>query len=367
MRTDHRWLTVIFSWKQMACWSLVGIVVQASVLLPLGSALVQDVAKPEVKAVDPEEAKPDAVEEGSDQPDLPVVVEGPKVLYENSVSTRWKVGAKVRTGSGRAVDVLITFPVPSNWPEQTVTITDQDIPVGLGTVGSRKLPAGVEQVLVQFPVLHASDVFEVSYTLEIVNRAIVAPKETKGFIFPKHTKRDVKPFLAVSKNVDHNNSKVRNKAKEIIAPHATAWEKTEAIYDWVRQNIQIEDTKYHSSQHTLKNLSGTNEDKTFLFVALCRSVKIPSRIVFAKGSTYAEFMLAGPDGKELFWFPCDVSGIREFGGLSEPKVVLQKGDGFKVPEKKKPQKYVAEFMKCKGKKPRVGFFRAEIFDDQSQP
>ena len=368
MKIDHRRLTVMSDWKQMACWSVLGIAMHAGALMPLGSALAQDLAEPAVKAVEPKAAKPAAVDEGVlAQPATQDDVKGPRVVYENSVDTRWKTGVKVRTGAGRAVDVLMTFPVPSNWPEQTVTIAEQDIPVGLGSVTARKLPAGVEQVVVQFPVLPANDIYEVSYTLDVVNRAILAPKETQGFIFPKHSKKEVKPFLAVSKNVDHNHSKVRNKAKEIVAAHETAWEKTEAIYDWVRQNIQIEDTQYHSARNTLKNLSGTNEDKTFLFVALCRSVKIPSRIVFVKGSSYAEFMLAGPEGDDLHWFPCDVSGIREFGGLSEPRVILQKGDGIKVPEKKKAQKYVAGHMSCKGSKPRVGFFRAEIFEDPPQP
>ena len=368
MKTDHRWITVATCWKQMAFGLLFGIVVQASVWLPVESALAQELAEPPAKAVEPEKPDPVAADDEVSGQSTSPVASGPQVVYENSVETRWKVGAKVRTGSGRAVDVLMTFPVPANWPEQTVTIVEENIPVGLGKVTSRKLPAGVEQVLARFPVLPANDIVEVSYTLDVVNRAIIAPKETEGFILPKHSKKEVKPFLAVSKNVDYKHSKVRNKAKEIVAAHETPWEKTEAIYDWVRQNIQIEDTKYHSARYTLKNLSGTNEDKTFLFVALCRSVKIPARIVFAKGSTYAEFMLAGPEGDDLHWFPCDVSGIREFGGLSEPKVILQKGDGIKVPEKKKAQKYVAEYMSCKGNsKPRVGFFRAEIFEDQPQP
>jgi len=367
MKTYHRWFTVLSRGKQLAFWSLFGLVVQTGVLMPLASASAQDLHEPPAKAVEPEEAKSVGVDDEVSGKSESQVVQGAQVVYENSVNTRWKVGAKIRTGAGRAVNVLMTFPVPANWPEQTVAIVEDDIPVGLGTVTSRKLPAGVEQVVAQFPVLPASDIIEVSYTLDIVNRAIIAPKETGEFIFPKHSKRDVKPFLAVSKNVDHNHSKVRKEAKKIIAAHQTAWDKTEAIYDWVRENIQIEETQYHSARNTLKNLSGTNEDKTFLFVALCRSVKIPSRIVFAKGASYAEFMLAGPGGDDLHWFPCDVSGIREFGGLSEPRVILQKGDGIKVPEKKKAQKYVAEYMSCKGNsKPRVGFFRAEIFEDQPQ-
>ena len=331
--------------------------------LPISSANAQVEAAPAVKA---EDANPDQLEAG--QPDTPSTAAGPKVLYDNSVETRWKIGARIKTGSGRATNVLMTFPVPSNWPEQTVTIAEQDIPTSIGNVTSRTLSAGVDQVVVQFPVVPANDVVDVSYTLDIVNRAIVAPTETQVFVLPRNSRKEVKPHLASSKNVDYKNSKLRKQAKEIVADHESAWDKTEAIYDWVRENIQIEETAYHSSQHTLKNLSGTNEDKTFLFIALCRAVKIPARIVFAKGTSYAEFMLQGPgDDDPLHWFPCDVSGVREFGGLSEPRVILQKGDGIKVPEKKKPQKYVAEFVSCQGNvKPRVGFYRSEIFEDEEE-
>lgn len=377
MKNDDRWFVRQFNRKAQARWLLLGLVFQTGGILSPGLVMAQDLPGVEAAAEEAEEAdgaKADQANEAKDgeaksadePPQTPQAGEvGPQIVYENSVDTRWKVGAKIRTGAGRATNVFMTFPVPANWPEQTVTIIEQDIPADIGNVTSRKLSSGVEQVLVQFPVLPANDVVEISYTLDIVNRALVAPKETNLFVLPRHTKKEVKPFLAASKNVNHQNGKLRKKAREIIAGHESAWDQTEAIYDWVRTNIQVEATAYHSAQHTLKNLSGTNEDKTFLFVALCRSVKIPSRIVFAKGASYAEFMLAGPDGKTLHWFPCDVSGIREFGGLSEPRVILQKGDGIKVPEKKHAQKYVAEFMSCKGNvKPRVGFFRAEIFDDK---
>ena len=114
MKIDHRRLMVISSWKQMACWSLLGIVLHVGASLPLGSALAQNVAKPEVKAAEPAEAQPAAVDKEGAQPATQVGVEGPKVVYENSVNTRWKIGTKVRTRAGRAVDVLMTFPVPTN-------------------------------------------------------------------------------------------------------------------------------------------------------------------------------------------------------------------------------------------------------------
>ena len=260
----------------------------------------------------------------------------------------------------------MTFPLPTNWPEQSVTIAERNIPDSIGDVRPRTLPSGVEQAVVQIPVFPASDAVEVSYTLDIVNRAIVAPTETHGFVLPRARSKEVKPFLVASKNVNYQSGKLRKQAKKIVAEHESAWDKTEAIYDWVRENIEIEETAYHSAQHTLKNLSGTNEDKTFLFVALCRAAKIPSRIVFAKGGSYAEFMLQSPgDDGPLHWFPCDVSGVREFGELSEPKLILQKGDGYKVPEIKERQKLVAVFVKGKGR-PKVGEIRTEIFDEEEE-
>ena len=106
MKTDHRWITVATCWKQMAFGLLFGIVVQASVWLPVESALAQELAEPPAKAVEPEKPDPVAADDEVSGQSTSPVASGPQVVYENSVETRWKVGAKVRTGSGRAVDVL---------------------------------------------------------------------------------------------------------------------------------------------------------------------------------------------------------------------------------------------------------------------
>lgn len=287
---------------------------------------------------------------------------GPSV--QDPVTTRWKVGAKIHTGGGRVTNLLLTFPVPAEWPEQSVTVLEEDIPTEIGNVQPRRLDSGVQQIVVKCPVVGANERIEISYTLEVRNRSIVAPQETQFFVAPKSSAREVKPFLTASKNVNYKNGKLRKRAKKIVADHESAWDQAKAIYDWVRENIEVAPTQFHSATHTLKNKSGTNEDKTFLFVALCRANKIPARIVFAKGLAYAEFMLKDPETEKLHWFPCNVSGLREFGGLSEPRVILQKGDGVRVPEKGQPQKYVAEFVECGGSvRPRIGFFRAEIFED----
>ena len=55
------------------------------------------------------------------------------------------------------------------------------------------------------------------------------------------------------------------------------------------------------------------------------------------------------------------AGTREFGSMPDTRAILQKGDNFRVPEKKEPQRYVAEFLSVKSikgtGKPEVRFIR----------
>jgi hypothetical protein len=103
---------------------------------------------------------------------------------------------------------------------------------------------------------------------------------------------------------------------------------------------------------------------TSLFVALCRNARIPARMVWIPDHCYPEFYLEDGEGKG-HWFPCQAAGTRQFGRMDEYRPVLQKGDRFKVPEKRQPQRYVAEFFKCDRtvkRDPRPEFIR-EMLDD----
>ena len=101
---------------------------------------------------------------------------------------------------------------------------------------------------------------------------------------------------------------------------------------------------------------------TSLFVALCRNARVPARMVWIPEHCYPEFYLEDADGNG-HWFPCQAAGTRQFGRMDEYRPVLQKGDRFKVPEKRAPMRYVSEFFKCdkKGKgDPRPNFIREMI-------
>ena len=147
------------------------------------------------------------------------------------------------------------------------------------------------------------------------------------------------------------------KANEITSQAENDWERVELLYDWVRENITYQNGSRKGALATLRAGFGEKEDLTSLFIAFCRNLKIPARTVWVPDHNYAEFFLQSPDGQG-FWFPCELSGRRSFGEMSDNRPMLLRGDNFKVPEKQEPQRYVAEHLKIKGgSKPQVRFIR----------
>lgn len=47
------------------------------------------------------------------------------------------------------------------------------------------------------------------------------------------------------------------------------------------------------------------------------------------------------------WIPCQAAGEYCFGAMREARPILQKGDKFKVPGNKKPQRYVQPMLTAK--------------------
>ena len=137
----------------------------------------------------------------------------------------------------------------------------------------------------------------------------------------------------------------------------------ETIYDWVRDHVEYKNGKLKGALAALRDGSGDCEELTSLFIALCRARKIPARTVWVPDHCYPEFYLHDDQGQG-HWIPCQAAGARAFGEMSELRPILQKGDNFKVPEKSKPQRYVAEFLKGSttpgGGSPQVEFIRQNM-------
>jgi hypothetical protein len=274
------------------------------------------------------------------------------------VTQQWKVGVEV-TAVGPCTGLFATVPVPTDWPEQQVRISNEEVSQQVRRVSYRVLDNGVKQMLVSIPFLAPGESASALITFEVTKAPITGPKETGAFVVPKRVSREIRPFLAQSPYIEVRHSKIRAAAREAIGDAEGGWRKAETIYDWVRDKVEYQDGKLKGAAAALKDGTGDCEELTSLFIALCRVNKIPARTVWVPGHCYPEFYLLDAEG-EGHWFPCQAAGTRAFGSMPDDRPILQKGDNFRVPEKKERQRYVAELLKVKslrGNPPKVRYVR----------
>lgn len=287
--------------------------------------------------------------------DEPAEVQG--VTFSDPIVSNYQVGFQAVAVKKSATQVLITLPVPSDWPEQTVSVIEETIPTDMGSIKDRELNSGVKQLFVTVPRLRPGTEVRMLMTYQVKTSQVNPPPNTAVFLRPKISHREGKPYTGSSPNINFRDSKIKKQVKELVAEKATPWEEIEAIYDWVRDEIDIRSGESRDTAKVFKERYGCPEDLVGLFVGMCRANKIPARMVWVTGKQYAEFMLID-ENKKAHWFPAVLVGPREFGQLSEPLPILQKGDSIRVPEKKQRQKFVAEFATCKGtSKPIIKFVR----------
>lgn len=269
------------------------------------------------------------------------------LTYDSPQTQTWKIGLILETGRTQCGNVLSTFPVPTDWPEQTVRLVDQEVDGYVTYWRPRELPGGVKQVVLGMNHVPAAAEVKLLLTFEIERSRILGPETTDHLEIPKRISRDLRFATGNSPYIDASHPRIKAAAREIAAmPAENDWEKVEQIYDWVREKIEYTEGKLKSASDALIDGTGDCEEMTSLFVALCRNHRIPARMVWIPGHCYPEFYLVDAKG-EGAWFPCQAAGTRQFGRMDEYRPVLQKGDRFKVPELSAPQRYVSEFFSCK--------------------
>jgi len=262
-------------------------------------------------------------------------------------ASQWRFGVVVRA-AGATTGIKATLPVPMDWPEQAVEIVQEEKSPGIGGVTYRTLNGGVKQMIVTIPRLSAGEEASAVMTFEINKREILEPAETVLYQIPAKNNRELAKFLQPSPYIESKDARITALAEELAAGKEQGWERTAAIFDWVRANVKYEFAEQiKPAVAALKDGQGDCEELSSLFVALCRASKIPARAVWVPGHTYPEFYLVDDRGQG-HWFPCQAAGAkREFGSMHEDRPILQKGDNFLVPEERGPQRYVKQFLSAK--------------------
>ncbi len=259
-------------------------------------------------------------------------------------TVRWRMGIKIEA-AGTVTGIVTTFAVPMDWPEQAVTLVEQDLTPHFRKPTFRELD-GVKQVVLNIPRLAAGDEAHAYFVYDIARRDIDTPEETQGLAVPKKSAALAK-YLAPSPYIEMNDPLLKQAAIDAVPSDVTdAWKRVEAIYDYVRAKVEYKfDPQIQPAVAAWKSGQGDCEELTSLFIALCRNQGIPARAVWIPGHCYPEFYLV--DGlNEGRWYPCQAAGDHSFGRMHEPRPVLQKGDNFRLPESKIPLRYVAPFLKA---------------------
>jgi hypothetical protein len=272
-----------------------------------------------------------------------------------SETTLWRVGAIVKASGGPCLGLAGYVPVPTKWPEQEVRVVEEDV---TSTVQIRyeMIDNGARVMHIKIARLAPGQEAKALVTLEIRRSTILPPENTENYVLPdvKKLSPKIRCYLTPSPLIEVRDPKIREAAKQVgVEEKEKAWDKVEAIYDWVRAKIKYENGPIKGAKAALKDGTGDCEELTSLFIAICRVNDIPARTVWVQGHCYPEFYLNDDKG-EGHWFPCQAAGAREFGGITELRPILQKGDNFRqlLGKDKEHQRYLAE--KLIGTKSRGG-------------
>jgi transglutaminase-like putative cysteine protease len=269
------------------------------------------------------------------------------VKFGTRQTQKWKVGVVITApASAPCGGIYATIPVPMDWPEQQVRIVSEEIPPQVRDHEFRTLAGGAKQMLVTIPSINAGETVPVTVTFEVTKLAILPPDDPDALSLPQKPSRELASFLAPSPLIESTHNKIRGLAKEIVKDKEQAWQQVEAIYDYVREHVEYKEGPLKGALAALKDGTGDCEELTSLFIALCRANRIPARTVWVHGHCYPEFYLEDKEGQG-HWIPCQAAGSRDFGGIPDTRPILQKGDNYRVPEEKTPQRYVKVFLSVK--------------------
>ena len=271
----------------------------------------------------------------------------------------WRVGVIVNASRGPARGVFVSTPIPKEWPEQRVNVLDQELSPHVRRLTYRTLADGARQMVVEIPRIGRGESATAMVTLQISKNAPEPLADPGSLKIPHRPSAKILKYLNPSPLIESHDRTVRKQIKEIVDGVDGPWEQVRAIYTWVTSEIENRPGTVAGAKKTLPGKAGSPEDLRNVFIVLCRSHKVPARMVWADNGEYAEFYLQDDTGKGK-WYPVVLEGKKEFGQMTDPRVIIQKGDNIKVPEKNKRQRFVVEFVTGSGKnsaRPRVQFLR----------
>lgn len=266
-----------------------------------------------------------------------------------AVSHKYRAGMFFRAAAnGTCTNLIGTAPVPTEFPEQKVRTLEEEFPKSAKVDYRDVKEGGARQLVFKMRELKAGQGVQATALFEVVRYPIMPPSDPSIYAIPKKIDPELRRYLKDGPYIESNSKTVKALAKETTENVDGAWDKVAAILAYVRDNIQYKEVMVEKPMRgalaALKTRDGDCEDMSALFIALCRANEIPARLVRVPGHCWAEFYLVDGE-KEGYWFPAQVAGTEELGSLQDTRVILQKGDNFRLPEEPKEEAlYVKELF-----------------------
>ncbi|MBQ2790318.1 MAG: hypothetical protein IJE97_11840 [Thermoguttaceae bacterium] len=278
---------------------------------------------------------------------------GPR--FGKAVSTKYRAGMIFEArANGGCKDLLGTAPIPTDFPEQKVRTLEENFPRAARVDYRDLTEGGARQMVFRMRELKPGQRVEATVLFEVTRRPLLPPSQPEIYKFPKTVPSALRRYLKAGDYIESTSKTVRKLAADIIEqveeanPQATDWEKINALFEYVRTEISYKEAQVEKPMRgalaALRTRDGDCEDMSALFIALCRSLDVPARLVRVPGHCWAEFYLVD-DEKNGYWFPAQVAGTEELGSMQDVRVILQKGDAFRLPESPKEDSlYVKELF-----------------------
>ena len=259
---------------------------------------------------------------------------------DQPAAIRYERGMVIKAEGGAFRNIVGTRTVPMNWPDQQVVrVVKEELPPG-ASVSDNTIEGVGRQMLVKIPSLAAGKEARVVVTFEIQPLPSPPAVDPAALRLPSASALDRKlsAYLAPSAYIESDDPGVRKTAEEVAGGQTGAWEKVQAIHQWVKQNVKFAASagKDRGAAQTLRTrTTGDDADPKSLAVALCRAVGIPARLVMiarpgASDHCYYEFYLADA-GESGYWLAADAiveASLRP--AKSARSVILQKGDNVTI-------------------------------------
>jgi hypothetical protein len=267
-----------------------------------------------------------------------------------------KVGILMH-GTGPATRIQAQTAAPVEHPEQKVEDFEIDTRGCQATL--RELRPGAAQLCLRADRLQAGQTISAIATYKLTLHKQYQGFDRDRFPYTQKVPPEItKSYLQSSPGIETASREVQELAAELCQGALHPWEKAEKFAQWVPQNIEARIGPYTNVVTALKKRVGDCEERSATFVALCRAVGIPARLVWVPNHNWAEFYLTDQDGQG-HWIPAHTSCYSWFGWVGAHELVIQKGDRVFVPERKRQFRLLEDWAQWAGAKPQVRYV-AEI-------